>query len=529
MESTESQGAESTSQQRKRSFSSGKRLRRLLWVSLGVVLVGGVGWKLVTRQLEKKLLIAVEEAGFDLEYEGIRWSVFPPGVTLKNMRLAPRLRSDSSFSLKLGHAAVRLGWGEVMDGNFQTLSRVDLHSGELVLGKRDTVPDEAKKKVEKTPQDWIVRHMSLKNVDVIQRDAGESRVHVASLEGSLWADYGDTAYQFKTLKKPLAFTLTDIVVDTSFKYHGFTADTVQYAMKDKSLRLAGLVVMPLVSRQYLDQNEPYISLHGKFEIPEVKLVDFDWAYEDSLWWHARKIWFRNAKFTLAQNKEKPLKPGKRPMPQAWIEKTPFQFMADTIEGVDGSISYTFTPEGVEVMGRVDIDQWDLLWVGYGNDSTKGETFKAKTKMRWMKSVWMNAECVFPYDDPDYSFRMSGSFVEGEFAKFNPVMEAAEGFRFESGYGEGLKFSFGGNDTRASGKMWVDYQDLKVSLPENEKGKKQRLKEFVANKVILKPKTKNGTEELDVVAERNQQQSVFSFWLRWLMTGLMDAMKRGGGG
>ncbi len=559
-----------------------RRLLKLLIVlfSLGILTLGGWFW--LTHYLEKRLNQAVTDAGLQISYKAVHFHLFPPGISLKDVHLTSA-KSDSVFDFDADHARASLEWGKILSGRFLEFSNLDVRDGNVLFYAQDTIHDSlpTPPKKKSKPQSWQIDRIELRNIGIGASGEKGGQLKIQSLSGSLSAQYADSGYQYSLLKRPLKFLVTDCELPTAFKYHELKADTLAYNMEVQTFRAVGIRLKPKVSCDYIDQNEPFITLLAQFSAPEIVVSGIQWAFTDSLRWRATKMEMTSPVVTLVQNKERPLKPGVRPMPQAWIEAVPFLFIVDTIHACDAALNYTFTPDDAAVQGRVAIDKWDLLWLGYGNDCTRARTFSVKTKMRWMQSVWMTGEAIMNYDDPNYGFVVNGNFGQGDFSRFNPVMEASEGFKFLSGHCTGLRFSMKGDDKQCRGKMWLEYEDVKIGfgdhsddkvkgepkdkvkgdpkgkakgdlkgkvkgrdktkgdLQDKAKGKgkhpkkdkikdsdrKQLLKAFIVNHILIRKGTKGEVVELEVSAVRNQQQSIIAFWLKWLMSGIMSGLKR----
>lgn len=516
------------------------------------------GWHWLTGYLEQRLTQAVADAGMRISYKDVHFHLFPAGISFKDVHLSS-VSTDSVFDFHADHALASLEWGKILSGRFLELSNLEVRDGKVLFYAQDTLHDSlpTPPKKKSNPQSWQIDRIELRNIGLGMTGEKGGELKIQTLSGSLSAQYLDSSYQYSLLKHPIKFLVTDCELPTVFKYHAFKADTFAYDMRAQKLRAVGLHLKPKVDSKYTDLNEPFITLLAQFSAPEVVVSGIEWTYTDSLRWRASKMDMISPVVTLIQNKERPLKPGVRLMPQAWIEAVPFLFMVDTIHASDIALNYTFTPDNAAVQGRVEIDKWDLLWLIYGNVGTRPKTFSIQTKMRWMQSVWMTGNAILNYDDPNYGFVVNGNFGEGDFSRFNPVMEASEGFKFLSGHCTGLRFSMKGDDKRCRGKMWLEYEDIKIGFGDHsddkvkgdQKGKakgknrikdkakgerkarikdsdkQQRLKAFIINHIIIRNGTKGEVLELEVSAVRNQQQSIVAFWLKWLMHGIMSGLKR----
>jgi hypothetical protein len=310
-----------------------------------------------------------------------------------------------------------------------------------------------------------------------------------------------------------------------FKWHGFTTDKIAYDMERKEIRCEGIHVFPKADYGYMDEHEPHIALHADLTVPEIVVSGLDWSHTDLLHWCAEKILVSNPRLNAFQNKAKPLRPGIRTMPPKWTDDFTFKFMVDTIQMTDGEVAFTFSPPDAEEPGQLFLHHLDVDWKGYGNDITRPKAFTAEATMCWMDDAWMSAKVTFPYDDDTSGFELTGHLEPADFEQFNPVTIVAQGLQFLSGQYNSFRFEFDGNEEHIDGKIWIDFEDVKVGFPEDDVRLVGRIKTFVANVFVIRHSTHGEEREVEASEQRNPQQTVFALWMKGLMSCLMNALKK----
>jgi hypothetical protein len=528
-----------------------------LLVLLALIIAGALGFRWFTNRLERQIQEKMLAAGMTFTYDAIHWHIIPQGVSFENLHLAKANNADI-FSLDLKEAKIYLHLGDLLRGNLNRFSDVELSDGNLTI-----FPDSLKepKKDTTSSQGLEIDQFQLQRINVIVQQKKRSQFNVQSFTGSFKTQPTDSGTTVTVKDVPIRFVFTDCSLAPLFKHHYFTSDTITYDMPSKQLRCITTKVIPVVSRPYMDKHEPYIMVHAKIAIPEIVFSGIEWSYQNTMWVHVKKILVNNLMSDVYQNQEEPLIPGSRPMPLEMIDFDSVKFMIDTLDLRNAAFLYTITPNGEPIIGEMPLDKWDLILLNIGNEDVEGSSLSATTKMRWMKSAFLEAKVSFPYGDPNGAFQISGNFSPSDFMPFNGILEAAEGLRFLSGHCNRFRFAFRGDKRQMGGKVWLDFQDVKIAFnlaakidleldkkankeqPQNKKNKQGQSKPKKGNKFLDKYVAKNidnpkrgmvqrrlraSTDgkllEVKVQLDRNQQQSVFSLWVKGIITGLKGALK-----
>ncbi|MDZ7691302.1 MAG: hypothetical protein U5K69_09260 [Balneolaceae bacterium] len=110
---------------------------------------------------------------------------------------------------------------------------------------------------------------------------------------------------------------------------------------------------------------------------------------------------------------------------------------------------------------------------------------------------------------------------------NPAVEPMGFVRLSSGTINAMEFDMELDQAKASGKILLNYSDLKVELLEREQVKENEEKQllsFLANTVKIK---RNNSEkplrEGEITFERDPHKSIFNYWWKSLLSGLKGSI------
>jgi hypothetical protein len=120
-----------------------------------------------------------------------------------------------------------------------------------------------------------------------------------------------------------------------------------------------------------------------------------------------------------------------------------------------------------------------------------------------------------YKDSLQGFLMNVRMGGMEMKELNRLMIPLNSVRVDKGYIRNVSMRVKGNDFLAFGSMDMNYNNLKVSVL-SVKEKKRSISSWLANLFIRGQNSKSGI----IYTERLREKSVFNFWSRISLNGLM---------
>ena len=215
-------------------------------------------------------------------------------------------------------------------------------------------------------------------------------------------------------------------------------------------------------------------------------------------------------------------------PQTQMTHTPFNFRIKNIMLSNGRLEYL---ERSSITGKTGFIHFDGMTVAIKNFCNDKLVLKNNPEMRmdisasFQNKLSLRTSWIFHPGDPSGSFSLSGNTGSADGTEFNNLLEAMGPAHLESGYINGIDFSFRGSDASINGWVKLLYQDLKVQLLEEGKNKgvenKKKLTSFLANILIRNdnPKGNKPPRIASVQLQRDKTKSIFFFIWKALFSGL----------
>ena len=123
-----------------------------------------------------------------------------------------------------------------------------------------------------------------------------------------------------------------------------------------------------------------------------------------------------------------------------------------------------------------------------------------------------------YTDTLQGFLMGGKMGGLDMKELNRLITPLFNVRINKGQLKTLQLRVNGNDRLAYGSMDMYYDDLKLSVM-NEENKKKKFQSFLVNLLVRTKNSKTGI----VYAERLREKSVFNYWARISLNGLLTSL------
>jgi len=123
-----------------------------------------------------------------------------------------------------------------------------------------------------------------------------------------------------------------------------------------------------------------------------------------------------------------------------------------------------------------------------------------------------------YTDTLQGFLMGARMGKFDMTELNGLITPLSNVKINQGKLKTLQLRVKGNDRLAYGSMDMYYDDLKLSVM-NEENKKKKFQSFLVNLLVRTKNSKTGI----VYAERLREKSVFNFWARISLNGLLTSL------
>jgi len=298
------------------------------------------------------------------------------------------------------------------------------------------------------------------------------------------------------------FSIQNLVVNTDEEYLAFDSLEVQNRIPRDSF----------FARQKFEKD--YISFStGRVRADALRPV----LFQKDTAINVRKITIDPLYFTVERDKRVPDDTTKyRPLMTRMLNRLPFLVRVDTVSLHRSVIWHNVIDEKTEKEGTIFFTNVN----GYLSNVKNYALASADSLRMNMQSLLMGAgdlrvQFREAYGDSMQGFLLAARMGSMDMKELNRLMIPLFNVRADRGRILNLSMRVKGTDDLAYGNMVINYNKLKVSLL-NEENKKRTLMSWLANVFLRGKNSKTGI----VYTERLKEKSIFNFWARISVNGLL---------
>lgn len=209
----------------------------------------------------------------------------------------------------------------------------------------------------------------------------------------------------------------------------------------------------------------------------------------------------------------------RPLLAGMLKKLDFPLHIDTIELRNSRIWHNVIDEKTEKEGSIFFTELAGTITNAKNyDVTESDSLRVTLNTRIMDKGQLRFIYREGYADTSLGFLLSVRMGSMDMRELNRLITPLLNVRAEKGSIRDLSMKVKGNQTLAYGSMEMNYRNLRVSVLD-EKNKRKGLVSWLANVFVRGQNNKTGI----VYAERLREKSVFNYWARMALNGLLTNM------
>lgn len=523
------------------NFISSRALRLLKWITAAIVvliILLIVGGRLLSSYISAEAREKFEQIGGTVGT--LEVNLFNQSITINDIDFIDKGSSDSVVA-----STARIENVVLKNINiYRLVAKKDLRIGDVLVTKgnivinrnpiqKDTVVSQEDSVVgqdEESVRNIYLDRVKLADVhlSVVSDSVKEySGIINATLNGLKSADTAGVA----DIK---SYTLEDIELDIT--------KLVISAPKLYSVEIANLAVNSTGSTLTID-SLTLIPKFAKFKFAEVvgKQTDRINAFVRSLEIDglqygklkdsalvASKVKIMSAQLHSFRDKRQPFKETKvKPLPIAALKSLPYAVAIDTIEITDARIGYEeFSPEGFEA-GTIIFEELNAILTNLTNrDGGEVDHATLAASAKLMGHGRIDATFQLPYREGE-PYLAKGKIGEMSLDHLNQPLQNLAFIRVQSGTLQGLAFNFSYTDKASTGKVTINYQDLKIDGLKKEKSTViNDLKTLLINTVIKNDKDKDVPLEKrtgNIDFERDRMRQIFNYWWKSLFSGIKSSV------
>lgn len=260
---------------------------------------------------------------------------------------------------------------------------------------------------------------------------------------------------------------------------------------------------------------------GQFEL---KGLSFD-TLKNMNAFRASSGMLTDAKFTLLRNANYYLDPKAKELMNESLAKSSFPIDLDTLFINNAEIDYRIVPKGKSEEGRVSLTNIDGYLAGVYSEDHKKDTLKLELTSDFMEHGKFSFAASFPLNDVPFN-TYQGHISQLPFTDLNSIITPMAGVQLNAGIIEDIFFTGTCTNTITNGQMIFDYDNLKLQVNNEKKGKKNWLLTDIGNILVRHNSKKDKDGRSKSVAyeyERPPYQGHIGFYLNGILDGMMKTM------
>lgn len=318
------------------------------------------------------------------------------------------------------------------------------------------------------------------------------------------------------------------------KLYQFTINNFSFDKNNERISLENLAMTPVVPKYEFSKIRAYQLDRIDLRIPRVELSGFklDSLASEHLDVDSLKIY--DAWMEVFRNKQIDRAPGisTKPLLNEVAHSFDFSFGLDEVLISDATIIYEEHKPPSDTSGSISFNEIDATLTKFRTAEHPRffkDTLKLHVETLFMDVTPLTVDVNYPiFDEQDTHT------VKVRLESFDPkaagnMLENVGFVRIEDGLIKSLDAEFELNSEKASGKLEVLYQNLKVSfLKKNNPDREnffQRTGDLLANTFVIKSNNDNATPRVgEIDFEREDGKSIFAYWWKSLLSGIKDTIK-----
>ncbi len=204
---------------------------------------------------------------------------------------------------------------------------------------------------------------------------------------------------------------------------------------------------------------------------------------------------------------------------------------DTIQAKNSRILYEYLPKKSPQKAFCELTKMQVNIFNLTNDTIlirDSIITEIQVQGYVMDRGFLKTNLRIPLNSPNGRHFLSGSVDTMDFHPLNSLTQRMSKVSIISGYLNGLTYEIEADDYKAVGTMQFRYKNLEVALLETEEGdstvKNRIFLSFIGNAILPSSNPRRiFLREGIIYQEQNYNQSIYSYWLNSLMSGLKSSV------
>lgn len=328
------------------------------------------------------------------------------------------------------------------------------------------------------------------------------------------------------------------LINLSVEFHeaqyGLRCARLQASVPASELTAQEIRLEPLVEDEAFFAAHEFRATRFQVVLPECRVSGLEYGeLIEGTAYRALSVHFTDPFFEAMINRDKEPPPRSQSPPMAHealaaIEKP---LRVEFLSATNGLVAYAERPiPGVEP-GVLTFGKVSLAIENLSNRGSAGDSIEINGRGDLMDAATLQVHVSIPVSPPDFALRYSGSLAEMDLPRLNSFLEPVEMLRINSGNAQSAEFEIEVREGQARGRVRAVYDDLDISLLDEDTGSGQGLRKrfvsFLAN--LLKVQKSNQPDQMgemrvgDVAYTRSADDQFLEFLWVALRSGVLDVI------
>ncbi len=534
------------------------RKQKRLWIIGGsVVLIIAIVLAGVNSYLGIKIKTVIEsqinknpESDYSIHYDNIGVNIYTGSFHIKDLIIEPRKEKkdsltlhekQSSFSLKIKSFKInRVDIFDFLETKKLKVKNIKINDidFELLIDKstkqvKDKKNHEPLNILTKDFRGVLVNNIHLNNLSLKITDVNKPDKPILDLHSLSFA-ITNVLLDSTTVVNPIPVSMESLNLKTkefvynSMDYYTISASGFDFILKDSTLKISNFKFVPKYSKAEYNKKIKYENDLFSIKTKEIILHDI----------HLHKLIFKkmlyspsleivNPDIDIYRDKRLPDAPYKyKPLLASAIKKIPIPFIIDTLIIKKGKLLYGEMQNVTNKPGEIIFNDLFISAYNLTNNAkqiSQSPQMQLDLSAKLMGEAKLNVNFQFDLDKTGDYFSVKGKLGKINGKKLNKMVENLLLVRIQSADIHSVSFYFTANDNQATGEMKMDYENLKIKVLKQEKGKEYKTLSFLANGLILKnnipasPKYKTGIIHFN----RDKNKALPNYLWKSIQSGLVS--------
>ena len=299
----------------------------------------------------------------------------------------------------------------------------------------------------------------------------------------------------------------------------------KFSATEGQLSLDSLQIIPRYGKYEFQAHIPYQKARVDLCIPRTEFSNTNWILDrDSIEFSASRIALTGADLSLYKDNRLKDYPFTKPLYSKMIRDLPIKIDVDSIFVIDGALTFQLRakkepPPGIVYFQNINGTIANVTNVDMGRVDFPKTTISADA--RFMKESNIHFDWSFNINNKADDFKISGNLSRISEQGINYFLTPALNVSAEGAINQ-LAFNFAGNNTFATGDVFINYDALRIHLLKKDGSKRRRWISSILN-FLLRNKLNGPVEKRDVKVERVQNKSFWNFLWEMVKEGTVKSI------